>query len=108
MTDEGPLYGRQAIEQRIAEWFKAWHRSNRITKIDPNSLRIIGTADNIAFNGEWSETEQPQNGKPFQLKGYWSGIDTREGNAWKIGMLTYNITPAPAATPSATATPSNQ
>ena len=108
VTDTGPLYGRQAIEKRNAEWFKAWHHSNHISKKDPNSPRIIGTADNIASNREWSETLQGQTGGPFKLKGYWSSIDTREGDAWKIRMLTYNITPAPAATPSPTTRPSSQ
>lgn len=103
VTDTGPLYGRQAIEKQYAEWFKG-HPSNHIGKPDPNSPRFIGTADNIALNGEWSLTYQAQNGKPFQFKGYWSAIDTREGDVWKIRMLTSNVTPAPAPT----ATPSSQ
>jgi hypothetical protein len=36
------------------------------------------------------------------------GIEVREGDAWKRRMLIWNITPAPAATPSPTTTPSNQ
>jgi hypothetical protein len=43
---------------------------------------------------------------PIQLKGYRSVI--REGDDLKIRMLIWNITPAPAATPSPTASPSNQ
>jgi hypothetical protein len=30
------------------------------------------------------------------MKGYWSTIDRREGDDWKIRMLTVNVTPAPA------------
>ena len=108
VTHTGPLYGRQAIKNQFAELYKRWHHSNHTTKIDPNSLRIVGTADNIAYNGEWSETNQAENGKPFQLKGYFSCIAVREGDAWKIWILTSNITPVPAATPSPTTTPSNQ
>jgi ketosteroid isomerase-like protein len=124
LTDMGPIYGRQAVEKQFAEWFKGSHHSNHMSKHDPNSFRIVGTADKIAANGEWSETDQPPNGKPFQLKGYWSAIDTREGDAWKIWMLAYNITlqwsyqngitsgstspPAPATTSSPTTTPSSQ
>jgi len=44
---------------------------------------------------EWSYTALPESGDPFQLKGYWSSIDTREGNDWRIKMLTWNQTPAP-------------
>jgi uncharacterized protein (TIGR02246 family) len=96
VTDKGPIYGRQAIEKWYANDFEQWHHSNHIGKLDPNSPRIIGTADNIASNGDWSLTVQGKTGDPIQLKGYWSDIDTREGNDWKIRMLTYNVTPPPA------------
>ena len=97
VTEKGPLYGRQAIEKQYAEWFKGAHFSNRITKIDPNSFRVVGTADKIAFNGEWSQTLEPPNGKPFQLKGHFLSIRIREGDAWKIWMSAYNRTPPPPA-----------
>ena len=98
LTDTGPIYGREAIEKQYAEWFKGAHTSNHTGKHDPNSFRIVGTADKIGANGEWSETIEPPNSKPFQHKGYFFAIDTREGDVWKIWMLAYNITPAPAAT----------
>ena len=91
VTDIGPLYGRQAIEKQLAEWLKGGHVSNHITKVDPNSFRVVGTADKIASNGEWSETVEPPNGKPFQLKGYWLAIETSEGDAWNICMSAYNL-----------------
>jgi hypothetical protein len=64
-------------------------------------LTFIGTAGKEVWEtGEWSETGQGETGDPIQIKGYWSAIDTREGDDWKIRMLTYNITPAsPAETP---------
>ena len=96
VTDKGPIYGRQAIEKWYANDFEQWHHSNHIGKKDPNSPRIIGTADNIALNGDWSLTVQGKTGDPIQLKGYWSAIETREGNDRKIRMLTYNVTPPPA------------
>jgi uncharacterized protein (TIGR02246 family) len=96
VSDSGPIYGRQAIEKWYADVFKTWHPKNRVSKIDPNSPRFIATADNVASNGEWSETVQLPTGEPIQIKGYWSAIDTREGDGWKIRMLTWNITPPPA------------
>src|SRR5258708_20740690 len=51
VVDTGPLYGRQAIEKQVAEWFKWARASNHMDKIDPNSPRIVGTADKIASNG---------------------------------------------------------
>jgi len=97
VVDTGPLYGRQAIEKQVAEWFKGARCSNHVDKTDPNSPRIVGTADKIAQNGEWSGTYEPPNGKPFQLKGYWANIVVREGDAWKIWMSASMVTPAPAA-----------
>jgi hypothetical protein len=95
--NSGPSYGRQAIEKWYAVTFQAWRPKNHMGKIDPNSPRFIGTADNVAKNGEWSETGQGPTGEPIQIKGYWSAIDTRVGDGWKIRMLTWNITPPPAA-----------
>jgi uncharacterized protein (TIGR02246 family) len=94
--DSGPLYGRQAIEKFYADAFKTLHPKNYISKKDQNSPRFVGTADNVASNGEWSQTVQGETGEPIQIKGYWSALDTREGDAWKIRILTWNITPAPA------------
>jgi uncharacterized protein (TIGR02246 family) len=96
VTNTGPLYGRQAIEKFYADDFKAWHHKKYNSTIDPNSYRIIGTADNVASNGGWSYTAQADAGEPFLIKGRWSAIDTRDGDGWKISMLTWNITPAPA------------
>ena len=93
----GPLYGRQALEKQFAEWFKGTHFSNHILKGDPNSFRVVGTADKIASNGEWSDTWQGKGWGPIDEKGYWSNIFTREGDAWKIWMLAYSVTPPPPA-----------
>jgi ketosteroid isomerase-like protein len=100
VTDSGPFYGREAIEKFHVDLFKEWRFSHHLIKTDPNSPRIIGTAENIASNGEWSQTLQGQAGGPTQIKGYRSEI--REGDDWKIRMLTINVAPPAAATPSPT------
>ena len=97
VTEAGPLYGREAIEKHYADLFQKKHFSNHIDKVDPNSFRVIGTADKIASNGEWSLTVEPRNGKPLQLNGYWLATFTREGDAWKLWMEAYNVTPPPPA-----------
>jgi hypothetical protein len=60
--------------------------------------------------GGWSTSIKGENFGPTQIKGYWSVI--REGDDWKIRMLTSNVAPAPpatdAATPSPTTTPTKQ
>jgi len=99
VTNTGMVYGREAIVKWYADDFQEWHHSNHVTKGDPNSVRIVGTADNVALasSGEWSETIQGKTGDPIHLEGYWSSICAREGNDWKIRMLTWNMTPAPGA-----------
>jgi uncharacterized protein (TIGR02246 family) len=97
VTDGGLLHGRQAVEKQYAEWFKGWHHSDHIGKRDPDSTRFLGSTDYVMLGGEWSETNQAQGEQPFQLKGYWSAVDTRVGDAWKIRILTYNRIPPPPA-----------
>jgi ketosteroid isomerase-like protein len=95
VTPDGPIYGRQAIEKHYADLFKHVHFSNHIGKVDQYSPRIIG--NERWDTGEWSVTiqVQGQKGDPIQLKGYFGYIDIREGDDWKILMLTYNMTSPP-------------
>jgi len=99
VTNTGMVYGREAIVKWYADDFQEWHHSNHVTKGDPNSVRIVGTADNVALasSGEWSETIQGKTGDPIHLEGYWSSICAREGNDWKIRISTFNMIPAPEA-----------
>jgi ketosteroid isomerase-like protein len=117
VTDQGPIYGRKAIEKHFVDLFQNIHFSNYIVNADQYSPHIIGTSGTEAWsNGEWSATIiatiQGENFGPLQLKGYWSAIRAREGDVWKTRILTWNITPASAATaaatPSPTITPSGQ
>ena len=95
VTPQGPIYGREAIKEHFTEVFKQFELSNDIPKADPNSPHTIGTAGNEVWeNGEWSETVQFESGDPVEIRGYWSAIDRREGDQWKIRMLTCNVAPA--------------
>ena len=109
VTDRGPIYGRQAIEKWYAELFKGWQPKNHLGTFDPDSPHLIGTAgDALWETGGWSETGQGPNGEPIPVKGYWSAVKVRQGEGWKIRMMTANVTPAPAAAASPTVTPSSQ
>jgi ketosteroid isomerase-like protein len=87
-------------------------------KADGNALHVIGTAGNeFGATGEWSETGQGKNSESIPIKGYWASIYVREGDDWKIRLDAWNenpervhqsFAPQPAATPSATASPSGQ
>ena len=119
VNDSGLLYGRQAIEKFYADNSKGWQPKNHTSTIDPHSVRMLGP-DNLTRSGVWSETGKGKNGEDVPVKGYFSEIDTRQGDAWKICVLTGNLTAdswaliyksfglPPAATPSPTASPSHQ
>jgi uncharacterized protein (TIGR02246 family) len=94
VADTGPLYGRQAIDNFYADAFKVLHPKNYISKEDPNSARFVGTPDNVASNGELSFTSQGDTGEPSQIKGYWAAINTHDGVAWRIRMMTFNVNPS--------------
>jgi len=93
LTDKGPVYGREAIQKRFADDFQEWRHSNHTGKRDPDSFRIIATADDVAENGEWSVTVQGKTGDPIHVKGYSSEIVKA-----MIGrsVCTFNIAQAPA------------
>jgi ketosteroid isomerase-like protein len=95
VTNEGPIHGREAIEKHFTDLFQSVHFSSHIAKADQYSPHIIGTAGSEMWsNGEWSETLQGKDFGPIPLKGYWSEIYVREGDALKVRMQTWNITPA--------------
>jgi ketosteroid isomerase-like protein len=83
VTDTGPIYGREAIEKMYADEFQKWHPINYIGQAD--QLNAIGNEPWSV--GEWWNTLQSQTGPVF-VRGYWSAIYIREGDAWKIRMLT--------------------
>jgi uncharacterized protein (TIGR02246 family) len=95
VTDSGPINGREAIEKWYAGLFHKVHFSDHIITIDEDSPHIIGTdGKEMWATGGWSTIIKGENFGPTQIKGYWSVI--REGDDWKIRMLTSNITPTPA------------
>jgi ketosteroid isomerase-like protein len=98
VTPQGPIYGREAIKEHYTEVFKQFELSNDIPKADPNSPHTIGTAGNEVWEtGEWSsDFRNIDGGGTGQNRGYYSAIYIREGDAWKIRMQIFNVTPPPA------------
>ena len=102
---DGMFSGRQAIEKRYADTFQ---QSPIISFNSSRERHYLNAIDNAVWAaGQWFGTFQSQTGPVFAV-GYWSAIYVREGDAWKIRMLTSNITPAPAATPSPATTTNNK
>ena len=109
VTPQGPVYGRDAIQNWFADKVEQLHPKNHIDKVDPDSFRWIGKAgDAFCINGELSETIQDPNGGLTEVKCYFSNVYVRDGDTWKIRLDTFNVASPPAAAVSPSASPSNQ
>jgi uncharacterized protein (TIGR02246 family) len=95
VTPDGPIFGRESIEKYYVGVFTQVQLSDNLAPVDDDSPHIIGTAGNEMWaTGKYSCTVKGQNFGPVAATGYWSVI--REGDNWKIRMLTFNATPARA------------
>ena len=84
VTPDGVVFGRQAIEKRYADTFQRWPITDFLSRRDRLRLNAI---DNAVWSvGEWWGTLQSQTGPVFAW-GYWSTIYVREGDAWKMRMM---------------------
>jgi uncharacterized protein (TIGR02246 family) len=94
VTDTAILHGRDAILNYQTEAFKIIKFSNHKGRPDLDSIRPIGTDGKEFFAaGTWSQTIQMQDGKSFDMKGFWSAIVLNGGTSRDV-MQTWNVTPA--------------
>ena len=94
VEQDGPTFGREAIEKLWADRFQKVHFSNNLVTVDEDSPHmIVPDGKQMWATGKWSATIQGKDWGPKDIKGYWSVI--REGDHWKIRMLTSNVTPEP-------------
>jgi ketosteroid isomerase-like protein len=92
VAPDGMFYGRLAIEKRYADRFQRWP----ITTFT-GQRSCLNAIDNAVWSvGEWWSTLQSQT-SPVFVRGYWSAIYVREGDGWKIRLLTLSEHPGPAA-----------
>jgi ketosteroid isomerase-like protein len=113
MTPFGPIFGRPYIKQWYAELFKSVHFSNLLSTADEDSPHLIcGEHNALWATGKWATSGEGHTGGSAEAKGYWAAICTREGEDWKLRMLSSHFTIEPVATgattPSPTATSSTQ
>jgi ketosteroid isomerase-like protein len=85
VAPDGMFSGRQHIEQRYADAFQWSPNIDFNCSRDRTHLNAIDSA--VWSAGQWFSTFQSQAGPVFAW-GYWSAIYVREGDAWKIRMLT--------------------
>jgi uncharacterized protein (TIGR02246 family) len=97
VTETGPLYGREAIEDHHAKLLHECRFDNHAGKADQYSPHTLGTALNEMWaSGEWScAIRVDSEGPPTQVNGHWSSIYVREGDGWKKRMHIYNTAPPP-------------
>jgi len=93
VTPDGMFSGRQDIEKRYEDTFQQWPITDFNGRRERRHLNAI---DNAVWSaGQWASTFQSQTG-PVSTWGCWSAIYVREGDAWKIRMLTLTEHPRPA------------
>ena len=83
VAPDGIFSGRQAIQKRYEDTFQRWPFT---LFNDPRDCHLKAIDNAIWSFGEWGGTLQDQTGPVF-VKGYFSSIYVREGDDWKIRML---------------------
>jgi uncharacterized protein (TIGR02246 family) len=83
VASDGMFSGRQAIEKRYADIFQRWP----ITTFSGQRYQLNAIDNAVWSVGEWWSTIQSETGPKFE-GGYWSAIYIREGDDWKIRLLT--------------------
>jgi ketosteroid isomerase-like protein len=94
VEQDGPTFGREAIEKLWADRFQKMQTSNNIVTPDEHSPHISADGKLMWATGTWSATIQGKGWGPKDIKGYFTVI--REGDDWKILNLTSNVTPESA------------
>jgi uncharacterized protein (TIGR02246 family) len=95
LEQTGPVFGREAIRKRWADRFQKVQFSDFTDTVDEDSPHIIGKdSKEVWATGGWSGTIKGENFGPTQIKGFFSVL--REGDDWKIRLLTTNVTPEQA------------
>jgi uncharacterized protein (TIGR02246 family) len=94
VAPEGLFSGREAIEKRYADLFQRSHFTNFFGR--RSQLNAIG--NELCGVGEWWSLLQTERG-PLQVGGHWLEIYARKGNAWKIRVSIFNVTPSQSLSP---------
>jgi len=93
VDDTGPIQGRDAIAKHFADLFQNVHFSDHVVTVEAYSPHMIGTGNEIWWNGKWTSTIQVKSGDPIHSSGYWGMVSVRQGDIWKCQLETWNVTP---------------
>jgi uncharacterized protein (TIGR02246 family) len=94
VEQDGPTFGREAIQKLWADRFQNVQFTNNRVTLDEYSPHVSADGKQIWATGSWSATMKGKDWGPKEIKGFWTVI--REGDDWKIRNLTSNVTPEKA------------
>ncbi|MGA8658700.1 MAG: nuclear transport factor 2 family protein [Chthoniobacterales bacterium] len=84
VASDGMFSGWQDIEKRYEDTFQRWPITDFNSRRERRHLSAI---DNAVWSaGQWASTFRSETG-PIFAWGYWSTIYVREGDAWKMRVL---------------------
>lgn len=86
-----PFAGRDAIRQDLEQGIKKGFADHASTV---DQIHVSG--DLAWTTGEWSMTAPGPDNSRRKVHGNYSTVEQREGGAWKIRALTYNLIPNPS------------
>jgi ketosteroid isomerase-like protein len=87
VTPEGIRVGPAAVKERVEGSFKAGMKKQVV---------ITATKCNVEGATRWSAGDWKNDTTQGPVGGFWTAIEAKNGDAWKIQNLTYNLTPPPA------------
>src|SRR3954453_18794595 len=85
VTPEGIRVGAAAIKDRIEGAMKQL-----------KDAVIVATKCDVGTTFRWSSGTWKAASSQGSVGGFWTAIESKDGDAWKIENLTYNTTPPPA------------
>jgi ketosteroid isomerase-like protein len=87
VTPGGITVGPAAVKERV---------ETSINKAGMKTAVITTTKCNVDATLKWSAGEWKSTTPQGPVGGYWTAIEAKDGDTWKIHNLTFNLTPPPA------------
>jgi ketosteroid isomerase-like protein len=83
----GVLVTNMGPQADIAKYYEgAFKAGLDHEEITVDQVQPLGT-DALISSGDYHITGKSASGAPIEAKGFWTGVDVREGGIWKIKML---------------------
>jgi ketosteroid isomerase-like protein len=86
VSPAGITVGPAAVKERV---------ESSINKAGMKTAVITTTKCNVDGTSKWSAGEWKSTTPQGPVAGYWTAIEAKDGDTWKIHNLTYNTTPPP-------------